>query len=392
MRYGYGYGYSLGSAQGGVGSDPTRIWNYATAASEISFRIKVKDANQIVTASGADISLTSGSGYGTSVTIPATVAYPGDSTDTTIYIKASASGALKFPDYTKITYLYTTSTGITGVITGMPLTYLRLGDTGTSITGVITGMALTYLRLTGNVTSITGVITGMPLTYLYLIGAGTAITGVISGMSLTLLILSGVGTAIAYSAKLSCHTGMTSNNALLFETGDDGDNNPTPPTITFLTGGNNKSFGITRGGVDITVQLATDGSGVSTTTANDIIAGWNQGDITISLGSGATGTGIVPAMTQKILAAPLGAIGTVNLSANSIQTAAEYRAIMQGVAANVASLTALTFFETDIARCPSKTGANDLAGNQQVSTALTAILAKVPAAAISTQWKAVWGI
>jgi hypothetical protein len=140
------------------------------------------------------------------------------------------------------------------------------------------------------------------------------------------------------------------------------------------------------------VQLATDGSGVSTTTANELIAAWNQADIIPTLSAACDGTGTVPAMTTKTLTMSLGVITNSTLSATSLATAAEYRALLMALAAKTSSLTSVSIAETSLALCPTYLGDNDLAGSQQVKVAVYAIIDDVGAAAFSSAWKTNWGI
>ena len=355
-----------------------------TIAAEASFgfRVRLSELGNVISTGDVKIG-TSDVPTGTEIKINATDDYATNTSaiETTIYVLGgTGGGTIVFPKKSKIHYLYISSPGlgaITGSITGMALTYLFISSPGLgAITGSITGMALTYLLISNpGLGAITGSITGMALTYLYIQNPGAG--------------------AITYTEKLSYNTrfaGMLSNNGILFTSTDNGENNPTPQTITFETGGSNKSFGITRVGAAITVQLATDGSGVSTTTANELIAAWNQADIIPTLSAACDGTGTVPAMTTKTLTMSLAAITSATLSATSLATATEYRALLMALAAKTSSLTSVSIAETSLALCPTYLGDNDLAGSQQVKVAVDAIIVDVGAAAFSSAWKTNWGI
>ncbi len=171
------------------------VWTIAPAADGTKYvRIRCATTGQTLTAAGgAEIKLTSGGTWGTSVDIPS------GATNRDVYFRGNGvGGKLLIPSPQNVTYLTGTGTGtsIAGSINGMALTGLYLSGTGTSITGSITGMALTYLVLSNTGTSITGSINGMALTYLYLDSTGTSITGSINGMALTNLVLSNTGTSI----------------------------------------------------------------------------------------------------------------------------------------------------------------------------------------------------
>jgi hypothetical protein len=191
MRMGMG----LGAMQNSGGGATPAVWTIASTADGTKYvRIRCATTGQTLTVTGgAEIKLTSGGTWGTSVEIPA-----GD-TDRYVYFRGNGiGGTLTFPNPENITYLrlYDTGTSITGSINGMALTSLYLYDTGTAITGSITGMELTYLYLYNTGTAITGSINGMSLTYLYISGAGASITGSIGGMQLGTLLLNGTGASI----------------------------------------------------------------------------------------------------------------------------------------------------------------------------------------------------
>jgi len=191
MRMGMG----LGAMQNSGGGATPAVWTIASTADGTRYvRIQCATTGQTLTVTGgAEIKLTSGGTWGTSVEIPA------GAINRDIYFRGnSVGGTLNIPSPENVTYLYlyNTGTAITGSINGMALTYLYLYNTGTAITGSINGMALTYLHLYYTRTAITGSINGMALTYLYLYNTGTAITGSITGMELTYLYLYNTGTAI----------------------------------------------------------------------------------------------------------------------------------------------------------------------------------------------------
>ena len=191
MRMGMG----LGAMQNSGGGATPAVWTIASTADGTNYvRIQCATTGQTLTATGgAEIKLTSGGTWGTSVDIPS------GEVNRDVYFRGNGTGGkLLIPSPQNVTYLYlhNAGTSITGSINGMALTYLYLYGTGTSITGSITGMELTYLYLYGTGTSITGSINGMALTYLLLHNAGTSITGSINGMALTYLYLYGTGTAI----------------------------------------------------------------------------------------------------------------------------------------------------------------------------------------------------
>jgi hypothetical protein len=299
-----------------------------------------------------------------------------------------------------LTYLSISNPGagdITGSITGMALTYLSISNPGAGdITGSITGMALTYLSISNpGAGDITGSITGMALTYLSISNPGAGdITGSITGMALTYLYIVNPGAgAIVYSPKASYNSRLSSNvvNSGLVFTDVDDYNKQILPSITYVNSGVSKPLVISSSGKDITVQLATDGSGVSTTTANDIIAAWNQTAIA-TIAKYGDGTGIVQAMAKKYFTTSLGTIGTITLPANMGTSKAGYRSLIIAASEKTASLSTFSIAATDAGECPDYAGANDGDGNQQVSTAVTALIADVGATAFSAAWKTIWGI
>jgi hypothetical protein len=132
------------------------VWTIDPAANGTKYiRLRCSTTGQTLTATGgAEIKLTSGGTWGTSVDIPS----GGANRD--VYFRGNGvGGKMLIPSPQNVTYLTLLSTGtsITGSINGMALTYLVLSGTGTSITGSITGMALTSLYLSATGTSITGI-------------------------------------------------------------------------------------------------------------------------------------------------------------------------------------------------------------------------------------------
>jgi hypothetical protein len=117
-------------------------------------RLQCADTGQTLTVSGgAEIKLSSGGTWGTSVDIPSGAA------DKYVYYRGNGvGGKLLIPSPQNVTYLFlhNTGTSVTGSINGMALTYLYLDSTGTSITGSIDDMALTYFYLYNTYTAITG--------------------------------------------------------------------------------------------------------------------------------------------------------------------------------------------------------------------------------------------
>jgi len=160
MRMGMG----LGAMQNSGGGATPAVWTIASTADGTRYvRIQCATTGQTLTVTGgAEIKLTSGGTWGTSVEIPA------GAINRDIYFRGnSVGGTLNIPSPENVTYLY-------------------LYNTGTAITGSINGMALTYLHLYETRKYITGSITGMKLTYLYLYKTGTSITGVPPAIGKTL--------------------------------------------------------------------------------------------------------------------------------------------------------------------------------------------------------------
>ena len=309
-----------------------------TIAPSASFSFKVRLSEAATVTSTGDVKIgTASNPTGTLISISATADYATNpaAIETTIYVLGGAAGGtIIFPKKNKIHYLYIYNPG------------------AGAITGSITGMALTYL-------------------YIYNPGAG----------------------AIVYSPKASYNSRLSSNvvNSGLVFTDVDDYNRQILPSITYINAGASKPLAISASGKDITVQLATDGSGVSTTTANDIIAAWNQTAITTVAKYG-DGTGTVQAMAKKYFTTSLGAIGTISLPANMGTTKAGYRSLIIAAAEKTASLNSVTIAATDAGECPDYAGADDGDGNQQVSTAVTALINDVGATAFSAAWKTIWGI
>ncbi len=399
MRMGLGLGF--GSGQGGGEVEIPAIFTIAAGAS-FSFKVRLSELGTVISTGDVKIG-TSANPTGTEITINATADYatnPG-TIQTTIYVLGgTAGGTIIFPKKSKIHYLYINTPGagaITGSITGMALTYLYINNPGAgAITGSITGMALTYLYIYApGAGAITGSITGMALTYLHIYNPGAgAITGSITGMALTYLRVYNPGAGdIVYSPKASYNSRLSSNvvNSGLVFTDVDDYNKQILPSITYVNSGVSKPLVISSSGKDITVQLATDGSGVSTTTANDIIAAWNQTAIA-TIAKYGDGTGIVQAMAKKYFTTSLGTIGIIILPANMGTSKAGYRSLIIAASEKTASLSTFSIAATDADECPDYAGANDGDGNQQVSTAVTALIADVGATAFSAAWKTIWGI
>jgi hypothetical protein len=112
-------------------------------------RLKCATAGQTLTTTGeAEIKLTSGGTWGTSVDIPS------GATERFVYFRGNDTGGkLLIPSPQNVTYLllYNIGTDITGSINGMALTYLYLDSTGTSITGTPAkiGTPLSSIRIVG---------------------------------------------------------------------------------------------------------------------------------------------------------------------------------------------------------------------------------------------------
>jgi hypothetical protein len=110
------------------------VWTIVPAADGTKHvRLQCATTGQTLTATGgAEIKLTSGGTWGTSVDIPS------GATNRDVYFRGNGvGGKMLIPSPQNVTYLHlnATSTYITGSITGMALIYLILYSTGTSITG-----------------------------------------------------------------------------------------------------------------------------------------------------------------------------------------------------------------------------------------------------------------
>jgi hypothetical protein len=143
------------------------VWTIDPAADGAKYiSIQCATTEQTLTVTGgAEVKLTSGGTWGTSVDIPS------GATNRDVYFRGNGvGGKLLIPSPQNVTSLSLSGTGtsITGSINGMALTYLYLYNTGTAITGAITGTPLTYLLLSNTGTSITGTPAqiGTPLTYI----------------------------------------------------------------------------------------------------------------------------------------------------------------------------------------------------------------------------------
>jgi hypothetical protein len=150
------------------------VWTIDPAADGTKYiRLQCADTGQTLTATGgADIKLTSGGTWGTSVEIPS------GASNRDVYFRGNGTGGkLLIPSPQNVTFLYLFNTGtdITGSINGMALTHLYLYATGTSITGSINDMALTYLYLYNTYTSITGTPAqlGYPLSCVRILGGAS---------------------------------------------------------------------------------------------------------------------------------------------------------------------------------------------------------------------------
>lgn len=169
--FGMRFGLGMGSGQQKSGASAPSVWTIDPAANGTRYiRIRCATTGQTLTATGgAEIKLTSGGTWGTSVDIPS------GETNRDVYYRGNGDGGkLLIPSPQNVTYLYlyNTGTSITGSINGMALTYLYLHNTDTSISGSINGMALTLLYLSGTGTSITGTPAqiGTPLSSIRIVG------------------------------------------------------------------------------------------------------------------------------------------------------------------------------------------------------------------------------
>jgi hypothetical protein len=150
------------------------VWTIDPAADGTK-RIRLQcatDGQTLTVTGGAQIKLSSGGTWGTSVYIPS------GTTDRYVYYRGNVTGGnllIPSPQYVTYLLLHNTGTDITGSINGMALTSLYLDSTGTAITGAITDMALTDLYLYNTSTAITGTPSqiGTPLSSIRIVGGTT---------------------------------------------------------------------------------------------------------------------------------------------------------------------------------------------------------------------------
>jgi hypothetical protein len=376
MRMGMGMG-----TQQGVSSTPA-VFTVANANGSKSITLKTSVTTTLTVTGDVTIG-SSADPNGTTMQVT--------SSATTVYFKGT-SGTIVCDNAAYITHLYLNGTGTTiaGSINGMALTYLYLYGTGIPITGSINGMALTTLLINGTGIPITGSINGMALTFLYLYGTGTNITGSINGMALTELYLIGTGTSITGYGSLGYLYSPTIPNKSFYLTSVTPDENQTTiPTLTMLTGGNNKTFSVSVSGLDITVQLATDGSGNSTTTAKQIVSGWTEAAAAVaSIALFAAGSTVVTSLPKTYFVKPFGTITTINLSGNPVATTTQagYRGLLLQAAAKAGSTLALTITDNTVGVIPAYAGDNDQNSNQQCSTAWGIIKGKSGAKSVPANW------
>lgn len=147
------------------------VWTIDPAADgEKRIRLQCATNGQtLTTTGGAEIKLSSGGIWGTSVVIPS------GATERFVYYRCIGTGGkllIPSPQYVTYLFLHNTGSSIAGSINGMALTYLYIDNTGSSITGSIDDMALTSLILSGTGTSITGTPAqiGTPLSSIRIIG------------------------------------------------------------------------------------------------------------------------------------------------------------------------------------------------------------------------------
>ena len=148
--FGMRFGLGMGSGQQKSGASAPSVWTIDPAANGTRYiRIRCATTGQTLTATGgAEIKLTSGGTWGTSVDIPS------GETNRDVYYRGNGDGGkLLIPSPQDVTslYLYATGSSITGSIDGMALTYLYLRNTGTSITGTPAqiGTPLWSMRIVG---------------------------------------------------------------------------------------------------------------------------------------------------------------------------------------------------------------------------------------------------
>lgn len=209
----------------------------------------------------------------------------------------------------------------------------------------------------------------MALTELYLIGTGTSITG--------------------YGSLGYLYSPTIPNKSFYLTSVTPDENQTTIPTLTMLTGGNNKTFSVSVSGLDITVQLATDGSGNSTTTAKQIVSGWTEAAAAVaSIALFAAGSTVVTSLPKTYFVKPFGTITTINLSGNPVATTTQagYRGLLLQAAAKAGSTLALTITDNTVGVIPAYAGDNDQNSNQQCSTAWGIIKGKSGAKSVPANW------
>ena len=154
MSFSMRMGMGLGAMQNS-GASTESVWTIKpTADGTKYFRIQCATTGQTLTVTGgAEIKLTSGGTWGTSVDIPS------GEVNRDVYFRGNGTGGkLLIPSPQNVTYLYlhNAGTSITGSINGMSITYLYISGAGASITGDISGMQLATLNLNGTGASIYG--------------------------------------------------------------------------------------------------------------------------------------------------------------------------------------------------------------------------------------------
>ena len=167
-------------------------------------------------------------------------------------------------------------------------------------------------------------------------------------------------------------------------------NQATVPSLTLLTGGNNKSFGITVSGLDITVQLATDGSGNSTTTSAAIVSGWTEDAAAVaSIALFGTGATIATAMSKTNFRRPFNMLVSMQILGTSTATLAQYRGLLlQTAGALPAGNITFTITDNSAGIIPDydDDGDYDAMSNLQCKTAWLAIKAKGGTKSMPANW------
>jgi len=317
------------------------------------FTVRVHEDTTVIATGGATICGTDTGLYKKALRVTASVTHaanPDTTLDRKVYYKSTGAGSIIFIDKTKIHKLYCDSTsGIAGDITGMALTYISLSSTGSAVSGDITGMPLTYISLSGTDSAVSGNITGMALTCLWVSGAGSDVSGDITGMPLTYLVVSSTGTVVsgditgmaliymsinnitvsgATKRGYTTRAVQTYNASHIFTSVENIEVAPTNITVAFVTDGSNKTLGVTNIGNAITVQLATNSTGASITTATELRTAWNDPNQTITDIANCVlvgdGSGIVAAMSAKTLVSPVTPTATGIIVFGQF-SAAEYR-------------------------------------------------------------------